>query len=86
MSQYAAADVIAQHASPEARKRIVAHWALDSINSARDGFADEKELGDKIIARFAEQNNVSFAATAGKRFHDFSLLLSSSSPPLSPSS
>jgi hypothetical protein len=64
MGLYAAADVIAQLASPTARRRIVAHWAMDSIKNARDGLIDSNELGEKIIARFREQNNVSFAATA----------------------
>ncbi|KAI6190327.1 Vacuolar protein sorting-associated protein 16-like protein [Aphelenchoides bicaudatus] len=64
MEMYAAADIIAQQASPTASRRIVAHWAMDAIVNARDGFVDENELGDKIIERFAHQNNVSFAATA----------------------
>jgi hypothetical protein len=65
MGFYAAADIIAQQASPTARKRIVAHWALNAISNVQAGFADEAELGDKIIARFAEQKNVSFAAISG---------------------
>jgi hypothetical protein len=61
---YAAADIIAQQASFDARKRIVAHWALDAIQNVNAGLTDEVELGDKIIARFAEQKHVSFSAAA----------------------
>lgn len=64
MGLYAAADTIAKLASSLTRRRIVAHWAKDSIMDAQAGLTDANELGDKIVARFAEQNNVSFAATA----------------------
>ena len=69
MRFYAAADIIAQQASLAARTRIVAHWALDAIDNVQAGLVDEAELGDKIIARFAEQNHVSFAATAEVAFN-----------------
>lgn len=71
MGLYAAADIVAREASPEARKRIVAHWALDAIANVSSGFMDEAELGDKIIARFGEQQNVSvsYAATAEKAYN-----------------
>lgn len=66
MGLYAAADIVAKEASPEATKRIVAHWALDAIANVSVGFSDEAELGDKIVSRFGKHMNVSFAATAEK--------------------
>ncbi|CAD5223523.1 unnamed protein product [Bursaphelenchus okinawaensis] len=61
---FAAADLIATQMCPEARSRIIAHWALDSMDKVSNGLAEENVLCERIIKRFKGQKHVSFAETA----------------------
>ncbi|CAD5232911.1 unnamed protein product [Bursaphelenchus xylophilus] len=61
---FAAADIIATQTQPQSRSRIIAHWALDSMDKVSNGLAEENALCERIIQRFKEQKHVSFAETA----------------------
>lgn len=64
MGRIAAADILARHAAPSARQRIAAMWASSAMDNAQTFNADQNKLAERIIARFAELQDVSFATTA----------------------
>ena len=64
IGRIAMADVVARHAAPLARQRIAAMWASSAMDNAQTYNADQNELAERIIARFTDLSDVSFAATA----------------------